>query len=362
MTHPASPQSLDEWLRAAYADPAAGCPPPEAWLEEELAARLPEERRRLEAHAARCPACAAERDLAQGFDAGPEAAGVHPEDVAFVVSRLEARSPVGNVRDIAKFRDARREPSKAVPTMPAVPAVASRRRIEFEPRLAAGRRRGAGDRRGADVPALPPRRAAAARPAVRRRRARRRGGDGLPPGRGRRAARRAALDAAAGSNLLPRTALDGGRHGSLGGHGAGSSSAPARRGVPGSSTAPWPTVGRSRRSAPPASGWEPRSRPVSAPVPRPKAREVGSNVPVILDPVHFARRCHFMIRRLVIAALAVSTLALVFPTGAPRRDDHRPVAPGRRNYDPQALSLPRPHLARRSAPGLRERRRGRRRR
>jgi hypothetical protein len=142
MTHPASQLSLDEWLRAAYTDPAAGCPPPEAWLEEELAARLPEERRRLEAHAAHCPACAAERDLAQGFDAGPEAAGVRPEDVAFVVSRLETAAPVGNVRSIrdgSRFRDARREASKAVSAGPTVPEIATRRRIESSPvwRLAA---------------------------------------------------------------------------------------------------------------------------------------------------------------------------------------------------------------------------------
>jgi hypothetical protein len=132
MTPPASRLPLDEWLRAAYADPAAGCPPPEAWLEEELAVRTPEERRRLEAHAAHCPACTAERDLAQGFDAGPEAAGVRPEDVAFVVSRLETAAPVGNVRDISRFRDARREPPKVV-------LVPARRRIESSPvwRLAA---------------------------------------------------------------------------------------------------------------------------------------------------------------------------------------------------------------------------------
>jgi hypothetical protein len=99
MTDHAPRLTLDDWLRAAYNDPAAGCPPPEAWLEEELAARTPEERRRLEAHAAHCPACAAERDLARDFDAGDEA-GVRPEDVAFVVSRLEAASPV-------RTRDAR---------------------------------------------------------------------------------------------------------------------------------------------------------------------------------------------------------------------------------------------------------------
>ncbi|HEV7506700.1 MAG TPA: hypothetical protein VGS07_17540 [Thermoanaerobaculia bacterium] len=127
MTHPAPRLTLDEWLRAAYDDPAAGCPPPESWLEEELATRSAEERRRLEAHAAHCPACAAERDLAQSFDAGPEAAGVRPEDVAFVVSRLEAASPVSNVRDIRA-----RETAKVVP-------FPTRRRIESSPvwRLAA---------------------------------------------------------------------------------------------------------------------------------------------------------------------------------------------------------------------------------
>jgi hypothetical protein len=92
MTDHAPRLTLDDWLRAAYEDPSAGCPPPESWLEEELAARTPEERRRLEAHAAHCPACAAEQDFARDFDAG--AAGVPAEDVAFVVSRLEAASPV----------------------------------------------------------------------------------------------------------------------------------------------------------------------------------------------------------------------------------------------------------------------------
>ncbi|HSS52019.1 MAG TPA: hypothetical protein VLX28_24015 [Thermoanaerobaculia bacterium] len=128
MTHPEPRLSLDEWLRAAYDDPAAGCPPPETWLEEELAARSAEERRRLETHAERCPACAAERDLARGFDAGSEAAGVRPEDVAFVVSRLEAASPVPKkVHDVHAG-----ETSKVVP----FPA---RRRIESSPvwRLAA---------------------------------------------------------------------------------------------------------------------------------------------------------------------------------------------------------------------------------
>ena len=114
MSQPAPRLSLDEWLRAAYGDPAAGCPPPETWLDEELAALKPEERRRLEAHAADCPACAAERDLAHSFGAGPESVGVHPEDVAFVVSRLETASPVSGRPKIVPFPQRRRVMSSPV--------------------------------------------------------------------------------------------------------------------------------------------------------------------------------------------------------------------------------------------------------
>jgi hypothetical protein len=83
---------LAEWLHAAYQDAEAGCPPLEAFLEAEALA--PEERRRLDEHADRCQACAAERDLARLFAGAPGAAEVSGEDVDFVVGRLEAASPV----------------------------------------------------------------------------------------------------------------------------------------------------------------------------------------------------------------------------------------------------------------------------
>jgi len=94
MTERASRLTLEEWLRAAYADEESGCPLPEAFLEAESGALTAAEKRRLDEHADRCPACAAERDLARLFDAGPQAPGVPAEDLSFVVSRLEGASAV----------------------------------------------------------------------------------------------------------------------------------------------------------------------------------------------------------------------------------------------------------------------------
>lgn len=77
---------LGEALRSAY-EPGNGCPPPELFLTlDELPA---EERRSIEEHADRCPACAAERDLARMFAAAPEEIEGRREDVDFVVARLQ---------------------------------------------------------------------------------------------------------------------------------------------------------------------------------------------------------------------------------------------------------------------------------
>ena len=79
--------SLSESLREAMAD--GECPSPEEYLRLESGEATPAERRRLEEHAERCPACAAERELARAFVAGPDE-GVDQEDLDFVVSRLES--------------------------------------------------------------------------------------------------------------------------------------------------------------------------------------------------------------------------------------------------------------------------------
>ena len=116
MNENASPLTLEEWLRAAYIGDKseAGCPPPEAFLE--AAALAPAERRRLDEHADRCPACAAERDLARLFDAGPEAA-VSSQDVDFVVACLKEASPVRPAGQVVPFPSAgarpRRMPAQA---------------------------------------------------------------------------------------------------------------------------------------------------------------------------------------------------------------------------------------------------------
>jgi hypothetical protein len=79
--------SLSDSLHSAWS-PEDGCPPPEDWLRLETGEATPEERRRLEEHAARCPACASEREMARLFAEAPE--GVKDEDVDYIVAKLEA--------------------------------------------------------------------------------------------------------------------------------------------------------------------------------------------------------------------------------------------------------------------------------
>ncbi len=99
---------LGDALRSAWS-PADGHPSPETFLSWEMGELSPEERRRLEEHVARCPACAAERDLARLFE--EEEAG---EDVDFIVSRLEGmhlglKTEEARILPIAPAQAARRE-------------------------------------------------------------------------------------------------------------------------------------------------------------------------------------------------------------------------------------------------------------
>jgi hypothetical protein len=82
-------QPLATWIDDAYRE-AGTCPPPEAFLADELAALSEEDRQRLLTHAETCPACAAERELAGLFDAAP--AGAAGDDVEYVVAQLRRGS------------------------------------------------------------------------------------------------------------------------------------------------------------------------------------------------------------------------------------------------------------------------------
>lgn len=86
-----------DWERrlVAAGTAAGGCPTPEDWHRAALGELTAGERELLDEHAAGCPACAAERDLARAFAAGPDPAesAVMGADVAAIVARLEARPP-----------------------------------------------------------------------------------------------------------------------------------------------------------------------------------------------------------------------------------------------------------------------------
>jgi hypothetical protein len=87
------PEDPGAALRAAY--PGPDCPPPERWLLAAEGSLDPAEAAVLDAHAASCPACAAERDLAAVFAAPPEDVEARREDVDFVVARLRERRGSG---------------------------------------------------------------------------------------------------------------------------------------------------------------------------------------------------------------------------------------------------------------------------
>jgi hypothetical protein len=80
--------SIGEWLERAYQE---GCPPPEAYLPEELAALDAAARSRLEEHAESCPACFAERELASSFELPGNLSASERAEVRQIARRLERR-------------------------------------------------------------------------------------------------------------------------------------------------------------------------------------------------------------------------------------------------------------------------------
>ncbi len=86
MSHQRKEDQFADRLRGAF---GADCPAPEVFLEAEWVRLSEAERARIEAHAAICPACAAERDLAGQWDLPVDAGDLEGEDLAFVVRRIE---------------------------------------------------------------------------------------------------------------------------------------------------------------------------------------------------------------------------------------------------------------------------------
>jgi len=84
----------EDLIRAAY-DGSGDCPPPESFLEEELARLSPAERARLMEHADSCPACGAERELAREFDSPSDEGGLDADALDSIVARLENEGPLG---------------------------------------------------------------------------------------------------------------------------------------------------------------------------------------------------------------------------------------------------------------------------
>ncbi len=79
-------KTLQEWLSTAYENQGE-CPPPESWLEQELAGLSTGERQELEEHAESCPRCAAERMLAESFE--QDEMDLSQSEIAGLISKLD---------------------------------------------------------------------------------------------------------------------------------------------------------------------------------------------------------------------------------------------------------------------------------
>jgi hypothetical protein len=113
-------ERLGRMLRQAW--PGPDCPPPEAYLRD---AELSDaERARVESHAGVCPACAAERELARGFDADTAL----DEDTSAIVQRLRDDAPwhrrTTTVSSLEQARDRRSRPRRAFIGIPLAMAAA----------------------------------------------------------------------------------------------------------------------------------------------------------------------------------------------------------------------------------------------
>lgn len=132
---------LEDLLSRAYSR-SDECPPPEAFLSQELASREPADRERILRHAASCARCAAEAELARAFERDPSE-DLSADDVEHVVERLASTRPQPAIASVKPFpgrdRSARRShwlaPLAAAAVVVLVAAVVTRWAEEPAPEL-----------------------------------------------------------------------------------------------------------------------------------------------------------------------------------------------------------------------------------
>ncbi len=129
--------NLEKLLRRAYPERGA-CPAPETFQRAAAGELAGDEVRRLEAHAAACPACAAERDLARLFELPPEEWGALAPEVEAIAAELAARS--GPERGRAAAQAPGSIPARA-PVAPVPPAAPEKARVLRFPALVGPRAR-----------------------------------------------------------------------------------------------------------------------------------------------------------------------------------------------------------------------------
>ncbi len=109
---------LEELLRRAYPERGA-CPAPETFQREAAGELAGDELRRIEAHAAQCPACRAERELARLFELPREEWEALAPEVEAIVADLEGRR--AGVRAPESLPGTAPEASPAPPVPKAIP-------------------------------------------------------------------------------------------------------------------------------------------------------------------------------------------------------------------------------------------------
>ncbi len=105
---------LETLLRRAYPERGA-CPAPETFQREAAGELSADELRGIEAHAAECPACRAERGLARWFELPRAEWGALAAEVDAIVADLEKRVTPGPAPEARPARESESSPASPIP-------------------------------------------------------------------------------------------------------------------------------------------------------------------------------------------------------------------------------------------------------